>query len=337
MPRNNNQKMQSAAVRLTELPLVRSLCAKLTVLYVGTKCSHPNLTSVCEVMENSVVALGTVACDTVLPVIIKLEPQISLANDIACKSLDWLETAFPVLHEPTEQIGIRAKKKILEIQDTVSGAANGTMVCVLHTVMWVMGRAQRVTGFNGYTADGVAKQSLMVQAISVGLDSALNTSEALMNQMLPPTKDDKEEELQLVEGFEANVPKQSYTVRLFTLTVKLYRRTYHRVAEKMTSVQVMKSLQSPSGLVQDLQSGWRSWSLQGLPRYLQDQAVAVSIFVSQMYNLTCPSARHQSNIRIPLKAVGASWGQRNVGQVHRQVSPSCRLRKSARKSVVAGQ
>ncbi len=29
---------------------------------------------------------------------------VSIANDVACKSLDWLEATFPVLHAPTEQV-----------------------------------------------------------------------------------------------------------------------------------------------------------------------------------------------------------------------------------------
>lgn len=31
---------------------------------------------------------------------------VSIANDLACKSLDWLETKLPGLHTPTEQVHV---------------------------------------------------------------------------------------------------------------------------------------------------------------------------------------------------------------------------------------
>ncbi|XP_034398812.1 perilipin-2-like [Cyclopterus lumpus] len=175
MPSNNNQKVQSAAARLAKLPVVRSACTQLSVLYIDTKCSHPNLRSVCDVLESSVTA-----------VIVRLEPQLSIANGVACRSLDWLETAFPVIHTPTEQIVASARNKMHEIQDVVSIAAHGTMGCVEHTVAWVTGSVQQ--------ADDQTGQSLVERALSVacvGLDSALVTSEALMDRMLPATEEDK--------------------------------------------------------------------------------------------------------------------------------------------------
>uniref|UniRef100_A0A672GAK5 Perilipin 6 n=1 Tax=Salarias fasciatus TaxID=181472 RepID=A0A672GAK5_SALFA len=90
----------SAAARLAQLPLVRSACAGLSVLYTDTKRSHPGLTSVCDVLESSV----TAARVTVTPVIEKLEPHISIANAVACRSLDWLEASFPVLLAPTDEV-----------------------------------------------------------------------------------------------------------------------------------------------------------------------------------------------------------------------------------------
>ncbi|KAM7394303.1 hypothetical protein PAMP_021116 [Pampus punctatissimus] len=234
MPMNNNQKVQSAAARLAKLPMLRSACAKLSVLYTDTKCSHPNLRSVCEVLENSVTALGAAASDRISPVFVKLEPQISIANDVACKSLDWLETTFPVIHAPTEQIVVGAKNKMLEIRNVVNIAANGTLDCIQHSVAWVIERMQQ--------ADEQANHAVVERAIivaSVGLDSALNMSEALMDRVLPPTKEEKEEEAaHLVEGFEAATLSRSYPVRLVTLTAKLCRRTYHKAGAKVQSVEV---------------------------------------------------------------------------------------------------
>ncbi|XP_074486074.1 perilipin-2-like isoform X1 [Sebastes fasciatus] len=316
MPVNNNQKVQSAAARLAKLPLVHSACTKLSVLYIDTKCSHPNLRSVCELLESSVTA-------AVSPVIVKLEPHISIANDVACRSLDWLESAFPVLHAPTEQIVASAKNKMQEIQDVVSIAANGTMFCVEHTVAWLTGGIQQV--------DEQADQSLVERAISVasvGLDSALSTSEALMDRVLPSTEEDKEEETNLVEGFEAATLRRRYPVRLVSLAAELCRRTYHMVSTKMPSVQVMENLSRSTGLVQDLQTSWLTliWSIQMLPQYLQHQLVSAFFFISQMYNLSCPPPQpHQD--RRSLNAAETSSTHKGLGQVQPQAKPSIRTRR----------
>uniref|UniRef100_A0A667WSW7 Uncharacterized protein n=1 Tax=Myripristis murdjan TaxID=586833 RepID=A0A667WSW7_9TELE len=108
-------------VRLAKLPVVRSACAVLSVLYRDTKCSHPSLQSVCDVLETGVTAIGSVAYGRVSPVIIKLEPQISVANDVACKGLDWLEATFPVLQKPTEQVSFPQPLALLnEVQKNYS-------------------------------------------------------------------------------------------------------------------------------------------------------------------------------------------------------------------------
>ncbi|XP_033480635.2 perilipin-2-like isoform X2 [Epinephelus lanceolatus] len=222
MPLNNNQKGPIAAARLAKLPIVHSACTKLSELYSDTKCSHPHLRSVCEVLESSVTAV-------VSPVIVKLEPQISIANDVACRSLDWLETSFPVIHTPTEQIVASAKDKIHEIRGVVSIAANGTVDCVERTVLWLTGGIPQT--------EAQADQSLLERAISVasvGLESALIVSESLIDRVLPPTEEDKEEEAHLVEGFEAATLRRRYPVRLVSFAIKLCRRTYNR----MQSVQM---------------------------------------------------------------------------------------------------
>uniref|UniRef100_A0A3B3UC56 Uncharacterized protein n=2 Tax=Poecilia TaxID=8080 RepID=A0A3B3UC56_9TELE len=93
-----------SAARLIKLPVVRSACATLSVLYSDAKSSNPGLRSLCEALESGVTALSTAACTRASPVIVKLEPQISIANNFACKGLDWLETSFPVLLSPPDEV-----------------------------------------------------------------------------------------------------------------------------------------------------------------------------------------------------------------------------------------
>ncbi|KAM3622980.1 uncharacterized protein V6R79_005585 [Siganus canaliculatus] len=285
MPINNNQKGQNAATRLVKLPVVGSACIKLSILYKDTKFRHPNLRSVCEGLESTVAAL-------VSPAIVKLEPQIAVANDIACRSLDWLEAKFPVLHTPTEQIVATAKTKMHEIQDVMSVAAKGTVDCAQHTVTWLSDQMLQ--------ADQQADRPLVKRAISVaatGLDSALNVSEALVDRVLPPTEEDREEAAaaaaaaaHLVEGSEVATPKRSYPDRLVSLAAKLYKRTHYMVTENWPRSLV---------LVWDFQISWETMvqGIQGLPQYVQNQLLSGLFFVSQMYNLNCPPVQNRQPVQ----------------------------------------
>ncbi|MED6250543.1 hypothetical protein ATANTOWER_029140 [Ataeniobius toweri] len=323
MPVNNNyQKVAPNAVaRLAELPVVRSACATLWVLYRDAKSSNPRLRSLCEALEIGVTALSTAACTRASPVIVKLEPQISIANDFACKSLDWLETSFPVLLSPPDEVAAAAKNKVNEIRDVVYIAASGTADSVQHTVTWMISRLHQAD-------DDVGNQSMVERAItvaSVGLDSALALSEALVDQVLPPLEEDKE--VHMVESFEAAVRSGSYPGRVMKLTAKVCRRTYHTLGSRIHSVQIMGSLSRSATLVQDLQTSCLTlvWSLQGLPQYLQHQAVSVFFFISQMYNLSCPSSRQeQTRSRSHVRAAEASSLSKE--QAHPQNMPAFRTR-----------
>lgn len=84
------------------------------------------------------------------------------------------------------KIVVGAKNKMLEIRDVVNIAANGTMECVQHTVAWVIERMQQADERTNHAAVERA-----ISVASVGLDSALNMSEALMDRVLPPTEEEK--------------------------------------------------------------------------------------------------------------------------------------------------
>uniref|UniRef100_A0A1A8N4P5 Perilipin 1 n=1 Tax=Nothobranchius rachovii TaxID=451742 RepID=A0A1A8N4P5_9TELE len=277
---NNNQKVAPSAIdRIAKLPVVRSACSTLSDLYKGTKCNHSNLKSLCEALESRMTAFSTAAYTRISPALGKLEPQISIANSVACKGLDWLETSFPVLLSPTEEVVITAKNKIIEIQDVVSIAASGTVDRVQHTVTWVKGRVLLVD-------DGLSLVDRAIGVAAVGLDSALTLSEALMDHVLPQTEDE-EKQAHLVEGFETATHGRSYSVRMINLTGKLCRRTYYAVGSKIPSFQLRESLSRSTHLVQDLHTScWTlALSIQGLPQYLQHQAGSMFVFIAHLYNL----------------------------------------------------
>ncbi|KAL6110717.1 plin2 [Pungitius sinensis] len=296
MPINNNQKVQSAAARLAKLPVVRSACTKLSVLYIDTKSSHPSLRSVCDAVESRVTAV-------VAPVMVKLEPQISIANGVACKSLDWLETAFPIINTPPEQIVATAKNKMLEIQAVVSIAAYGTRDCVEYTVAWVTGSTQ--------PAGDQAGRPLAKRPTGLGKDSALMVRGPLA------AEEDAEEKADLWRGC---------TVRLVSLVTKLCRTTYHMVGSKMQCAQISENLCRSKGLVQDLQTRWMAvtCSLQVLPQYMQHQLVSAFFFIAEMYKLSCPEPKRSRSHRFRSVPKAAEV------QVYPQAKTPCRMRWQAK-------
>ncbi|XP_013863337.1 perilipin-2 [Austrofundulus limnaeus] len=304
MPQNNNKKVPSAIDRVASLPVVLSACSTLSVLYKDTKDRNPSLKSLCEGLERRMASLTTAVYSRVSPVIVKLEPKISAANYVACKGLDWLETSFPVLQSPTDEVVAAAKNKMGDLQGVVSDAASGAAECVQHTVSWVVSRIPQVEDDDG------TNQSLVQRAIRVttlGLDSALTLSETLIDDVFPPTEEDREKAH--LEGSKAAAPSRNYPVRLIRLTTKLCQRSYHAVCLKIQFVQVRETLSRSTGVVQDLQKNCQTlvWSLRGLPQYLQHQTVAVLLFFTQMYSLghqTSKPERFQG--RTGLRVVGAS-------------------------------
>lgn len=152
------------------------------------------------------------------------------------------------------QVVASAKTKIHEIRGKVSIAASGTVECLQHTVSWIVTRMLPADG----TTQSVAERALSLA--NVGLDF----SEALLDHVLPPTEEENgkriwtspvrqlgvslnadfvlllETKAHLVEGFEGGSGRERS--RIVSLSVKLYRRTYHVVICKVQSFQVCSVL-----------------------------------------------------------------------------------------------
>ncbi|KAK6325068.1 hypothetical protein J4Q44_G00044100 [Coregonus suidteri] len=319
MPGNHNSS-PNVIFRLANLPMVSSACALVSVLYCDTKSNHPYIRSLCKVVEISVMTLTSVACNSATPIIIKLEPQISIVNDLACKGLDKLESTLPVLQQPSQQIVSDVKNIMMEAKDAVAVAVRGAKNCMYYTMT---GMVAMTKGASGGRVNVVSLEHA-VQLVSVGLESALSLSETLVDQALPPTYEEMEDEVKTVKGFDVAAARLSSPVRLVSLTVKLCRRAYHQAEEKVRSVKVcgqkslnllqytmnldnlgalvewtsnvqekedketarvvIHSLEVSPSVSHQLQSSCLSLacSLQSLPRHLQQQAVCVLLSASQI-------------------------------------------------------
>uniref|UniRef100_A0A8C0IKY7 Perilipin-3 n=1 Tax=Chelonoidis abingdonii TaxID=106734 RepID=A0A8C0IKY7_CHEAB len=90
--------------RVANLPFVSSAYDMVSTAYTSTKESHPYVKSVCDMAEKGMKSMAAAVVSGAQPILSKLEPQISTANEYACRGLDKLEEKLPILQEPTDKV-----------------------------------------------------------------------------------------------------------------------------------------------------------------------------------------------------------------------------------------
>ncbi|XP_072338828.1 perilipin-2-like isoform X2 [Scyliorhinus torazame] len=229
-----NGEQQNVVSRVTSLPLVSSAYDMVSAVYNSTKENHPYVKTVCDVAEQGVKTISAVAVSGAKPIIDQLEPQITAANEYACKGLDKLEEKLPILQQSTPQI-------VADTKELVSSTITGAKDAVSNTVTGVVDMAKgAVHGSIEKTkivmAEGVntVMASKVGQMVVTGVDSALNKSEEMVDHYLPMTEEELAKLATSVEGVEvAPAPLQSYYVRLGSLSSKVRHRAYQHSTSKM--------------------------------------------------------------------------------------------------------
>ncbi|XP_034413262.1 perilipin-2 [Cyclopterus lumpus] len=222
---------QNVVERVTNLPLVSSTYCLVSSVYSNTKDTHPYIRTVCEAAEQGVRTITHVALISASPIIDKLEPQIAIANDLACKGLDKIEKTLPMLHQPPEQIVSSAKEvvtgTVFGARDTVSDTLTSVVDRTRGAVRGGMDKTRAVVSGSVSTV----LESRVARLVSSGVDTALSTSESLVEQYLPLTEDELELEAKTVKGFDNK--ESSYYVRLGSLSSKLRTRAYTRAVARV--------------------------------------------------------------------------------------------------------
>ncbi|XP_036407853.1 perilipin-2 isoform X2 [Megalops cyprinoides] len=319
---------QNIVARVTNLPLVSSTYDMVSHVYCNTKDSHPYIKSVCEVAEMGVKTISSVALTSAMPIIDKLEPQIAIANDLACKGLDKIEKTLPILHQPSEQIVASAKDAVTGAKEAVTTTVNGARDTVSYTLIGVVDKTKGAVQDSVEMTRSVVNGSVntvmgsrMVQLVSTGMDTALSTSETLVDQYLPLTKEELEVEAKAVKGFDTAADKPSYYVRLGSLSSKLRKRAYQQAVAKIEFAR--RNMDDAHQKIHEKLNSWVEWtknghsdgdtheaehiesrtlaiarslthqlqttcltlvsSLQGLPQNIQDQALSVTHSASEVY------------------------------------------------------
>ncbi|XP_066460441.1 perilipin-2 isoform X2 [Eleutherodactylus coqui] len=221
------QQQQNVVVRLINLPLVSSTYDVVSSAYVNTKDNHPYLKSVCDVAEKSVKTITSVAMTSAKPILQKLEPQIAMANNIACVGLDKIEEKLPILYQPSEKVVANASEAVFGAKDAVLESITGAVDKTKGAVQGSVERTRSVVN------DSI---SSVVKIMSSRVDTALATSENLLEHYLPPTDEEMAKEATKTEGFELATDKPSYYVRLGSLSTKARKRAYQQALTRFKDV-----------------------------------------------------------------------------------------------------
>uniref|UniRef100_A0A8C6T9G5 Perilipin n=1 Tax=Neogobius melanostomus TaxID=47308 RepID=A0A8C6T9G5_9GOBI len=242
----------SVVERVVSLPLVSSTYGLVSSVYANTKDNHPYLKTACEVAEQGVRTITSVALNTASPILDKLEPQIAIANDLACKGLDRIEKTLPILHHPSEQVctgRICCNGTVSGAKDSVSGTLNSVVEKTRGAVHDGMEKTKAVVSGSVNTV----LESRVARLVTSGVDTAISTSENLVEQYLPQTEDELELEAKTVQGFDKDDP--SCYVRLGSLSTKVRKRAYTRAVAKIQdgkqrSLEFISALNSTVDVIQ---------------------------------------------------------------------------------------
>ncbi|NXH51447.1 PLIN3 protein, partial [Rhabdornis inornatus] len=262
---------QSIGTRVANLPLVSSAYDMVSSAYTCTKESHPYVRSVCDAAEKGVKTLTAAAASGAQPLLTRLEPQISTANEFACKGLDKLEEKLPILQQPPQKVpGTVAGAKdavsntMAGAKDAVSSTVAGAKDAVTSRVTGVMDMTKgAVQGGVELTRSAVSSGvSTVGQMVASGVGSVLGKSEELVDHYLPMTDEELAKLATAVEGFEPEQQRQqqSYFVRLGSLSTKVRHRALQHSLGKLQSARqssqdLLAQLQRTLDLVEYLKQG----------------------------------------------------------------------------------
>uniref|UniRef100_A0A8C6XML7 Perilipin n=2 Tax=Elapinae TaxID=42168 RepID=A0A8C6XML7_NAJNA len=247
---------ENVADRVASLPLVSSAYDMVSAAYTSTKESHPYMKSVCDMAEKGVKTIASVAVSGAQPILNKLEPQISTANEYALKGLDKLEEKLPILQQPTDKIISDTKDLVTgakeAVSSTVSGMVDKTKGVVQGGVEMTRSAVQggvditrsavqsgvEMTRSAVSSSVNTVMESSVAQMVSSNLEAALGKSEEIVDHYLPMTDEELATLATSVEGFESGTVEQqkeqkSYFVRLGSLSSKLRHRAFQHSLVKL--------------------------------------------------------------------------------------------------------
>uniref|UniRef100_A0A8C0JFN3 Perilipin n=1 Tax=Chelonoidis abingdonii TaxID=106734 RepID=A0A8C0JFN3_CHEAB len=111
--------------RMASLPLVNSAFDLAATAYASTKESHPYVRSICDMAEKGVTSITNAAVSSAQPVVTKLEPEVTTAEECVSDVTDKVEENLPVLQQTADEVTFTTRsldKTSSELAEAVEGA-----------------------------------------------------------------------------------------------------------------------------------------------------------------------------------------------------------------------
>uniref|UniRef100_A0A8C0J8R5 Perilipin n=1 Tax=Chelonoidis abingdonii TaxID=106734 RepID=A0A8C0J8R5_CHEAB len=273
-PEHGEEEQQNVLRRVASLPLVNSACDLAATAYASTKESHPYVKSICDMAEKGVTSITNAAVSSTQPVVTKLEPEATTAEEGVSEVPDKVEENLPVLQQTADETQELASPRLTDVKET--------MIRVVDMTKEAVQDSMKTTKSVVTDSMSTVVESRMGQLAISGMEAVLEKSEELLDHYLPMTEDELAELAEAVEGAEVSSSQpqehRSYFVRLGSLSTKLRQRAYRYSLNKMrhTSQSIREALcqlHETMGLIEYLKQGvslqevqekfhhiWLSWN-----------------------------------------------------------------------------
>ncbi|NXC45076.1 PLIN1 protein, partial [Penelope pileata] len=201
----NGSAKENVLQRVLQLPVVSSTCESLQRTYASTKEAHPLVASVCEVYEQGVKGASALAMWSMEPVVRRLEPQFTVANNLACRGLDHLEEKIPALQYPVEKLASELKETIIS---TPIQSAKSTIGSSIGKILGLAVGGYEATKSTVETTARYTRSNSVSQMAAAGMDTALGGLEKLMEYLLPEEDEEADQRPTETRGSAAKVSQQ---------------------------------------------------------------------------------------------------------------------------------
>ncbi|XP_078386138.1 perilipin-2-like isoform X1 [Cetorhinus maximus] len=225
---NYTESKENFIKRFSSLLAVSSTYDIFYNIYHNTVDKYPVVASVWEISEGGIKRTTALALKSMQPVLQKLQPQIAVANDYACKGLDHLEERFPVLHKDSTEIVSDVKemavRKMKSIRENVTNPILLVSDKAINVVTQSLGKTKVLVNENVTSV----LSNVIGRSITHGADAALSRSEQLADSCLPNEDGNETAEEDRPSEETSKLPHRNYT-QVYLLASKLYNHAYKLV------------------------------------------------------------------------------------------------------------
>ncbi|XP_054638012.1 perilipin 6 [Dunckerocampus dactyliophorus] len=292
MSRLQNHEI-SVVMRVSHLPLVRSVLQSVSAVYSDVKGRYPLLGLVGGIAEVGVRNISMEAMRRATPLMQTLRPQIEIANSFALVGLDQLERTFPFLNQSTDEV-------IAHLKDALFLTLDDVQLWMVEGLDGALDQLERLS-HSAWVVLRQLQQSQVGLAATSGLDDALSRIENATAYYLPlPPTLRREWEMRVLEyEDEDDDDEPSIWTRVRSLLLSLSLHLYHRM------MKVQEQLEEASrklGDAADSAGLGRVLELLGdLLHFLQKLLVALVYRAENLKELTLGRVKDQAVMLVELR------------------------------------